>query len=212
MILTPPSPPEGLRRARTRGAGGLLLHRMPCHRSTQWGPDRITLGLRSDPIWSQRTSCPIGSARSWSTCVQCAYLVGCTLAQIGSPRMEWSPRCFHVLAMSLLHSLAHFLIPHVRCASSLCFSLLPCSLLVCDLLCASIISASLLSVSYIGTSSCYALFMSPPKAPSLSARKPTRTVGDLVENSLMLARPGLGPSGFPLSSVLTREAIQAYMP
>ena len=119
---------------------------MPCHRSTQWGPDRITLGLRSDPIWSQRTSCPIGSARSWSTCVQCAYLVGCTLAQIGSPRMDWSPRCFHVLAMSLLHSLAHFLIPHVRCASSLCFSLLPCSLLVCDLLCAGIISASLLSV------------------------------------------------------------------
>ena len=162
---------------------------MPCHRSTQWGPDRITLGLRSDPIWSQRTSCPIGSARSWSTCVQCAYLVGCTLAQIGSPRMEWSPRCFHVLAMSLLHSLADFLIPHVRCASSLCFSLLPCSLLVCDLLCAGIISASLLSVSYIGTSSCYALFMSPPKAPSLSL--------------------WLGPSGFPLSSVLTREAIQA---
>ena len=150
LDFDPPSPPQGLRRARTRRASGLLLHRMPCHRSTQWGPDRITLGLRSDPIWSQRTSCPIGSARSWSTCVQCAYLVGCTLAQIGSPRMEWFPRCFHVLAMSLLHSLAHFLIPHVRCASSLCFSLLPCSLLVCDLLCAGIISASLLSVSYIG--------------------------------------------------------------
>ena len=186
---------------------------MPCHRSTQWGPDRITLGLRSDPIWSQRTSCPIGSARSWSTCVQCAYLVGCTLAQIGSPRMEWSPRCFHVLAMSLLHSLAHFLIPHVRCASSLCFSLLPCSLLVCDLLCASIISASLLSVSYIGTSSCYALFMSPPKAPSLFLpRNQSASLSTLSKNSLMLARPGLGPSGFPLSSVLTREAIQAYMP